>query len=675
MRALPCAACVIVAAWATVAVAEVVSVEVADRRDVADARAFGAAGVYEKLSGTLRFAVDPKAAANARITDLALAPTAADGRVAFAADFYLLKPKELGRGNGALLLEVSNRGRKGILPMLSHAAGSLDPTTAETLGDGFLLEQGFTLLWVGWQFDVPADPALLHLVAPTATDRGAPLAGLVRSDFVVREAGVHDQSLGDGDHVPYAVADPSSPENTLTVRDDPFGERQVVAREKWQFAGLEDGGKVVADRTRVYLADGFEPKRIYEVVYTAENPRLAGLGLAALRDAATRLKHEGAPELGIAAGALDRALAFGISQSGRVLRTFIYEGFNQDERQRRVLDGVLAHIAGGARGGFDKRFAQPSRSSTSYLYPNELFPFTNATQTDPVTGTTDGLLARTKPAFLPKIFFTNSSNEYWRASAALTHLTADGERDLAPGDETRIYLFASTQHGPAAFPPRPGAGRLPGNPNSYAWFLRALLLKLDDWVAHGTSPPPSRYPTLALHTLVERDALAFPAIPGVAVPREVRAIRRLDFGPRFASEGVSTIEPPRVGAAYRMLLPQVDADGNDRDGLRSPELDVPLATYTGWNLYDPRLGRDDELVSLQGGFVPLPRDAAERERSGDPRRAILERYRDRSEYLARIAASAAALADSGYVRAADIEAILRDAGVRWDALVEDAGPR
>ena len=202
----------------------------------------------------------------------------------------------------------------------------------------------------------------------------------------------------------------------MTVRDEPLGARQTIPRGDWQFARVDGSGNVVADPTRVYLASGFTPKRIYEVVYTAANPPLAGLGLAAIRDAVTRLKHEGAPELGLDAGAFDRALAFGISQSGRVLRTFLYEGFNEDERHRRVFDGVLAHIAGGARGGFNVRFAQPSRSSSSYLYPNEVYPFTDAVQTDAVSGVSDGLLMRVAPAFVPKIFYTNSSNEYWRGS-------------------------------------------------------------------------------------------------------------------------------------------------------------------------------------------------------------------------------------------------------------------
>jgi hypothetical protein len=465
----------------------------------------------------------------------------------------------------------------------------------------------------------------------------------------------------------------------LTVRDTPLGERETIPREQWQFARVDGSGNVVPDPTRIYLASGFTPKRIYEVVYTAENPPLAGLGLAAIRDAVAQLKNEGAPELGIGEESFDRALAFGISQSGRLLRQFLYDGFNADERARRVFDGVLSHIAGGARGSFNVRFAQPSRSSSSYLYPNEVFPFSDGPQTDRVSGplVTDGLLVGLPPDSIPKIFYTNSSNEYWRGSAALTHVTVDRRTDLFPIPTTRIYHFAGTQHGPAAFPPRVGDGRLPGNPNAYSWFMRSLLLKLDAWVARGVQPPASVYPTLADNTLVERSALRFPAIPGVAIPRAPSGPVRLYFGPGLTrgGNGVATIEPPNVGQPFLVLLPQVDADGNELAGLRSPELAVPLATYTGWQLYKPELGRPDELVSLQGSFVPFPLDRAERVRTGDPRRSILERYPNRQSYLALVEQIAKFLAADGYLRAEDLPQIVAQAGERWRVLVDERAQR
>jgi hypothetical protein len=643
--------------------AEVVRIEVLDRAPVAAGAAFGATGAYERLAGKIHFAVDPHAAANAAVADIAFAPANAEGRVQFAADFYLLKPAIARRGNGTLLFEVANRGGKGILPMLNHGTRDLDPITSAALGDGFLLQRGYTLLWVGWQHDVPAGPNLLHVYPP----RAAGVAGLVRSNFVVRQPAA-DHGLGDGDHAAYPVADPASPRNALTVRDAPLAERRVVPRSEWTFGRAENAGStgVIADLERVQLTGGFQPRQIYEVTYEARDPPLAGLGLVAIRDAVARLKYTGDTALGIAADALPRALAFGISQSGRLLRTFLHDGFNTDERGRQVFDGLLVHIAGGARGSFNVRFAQPSRSSASYLYPNEIFPFTDAAQTDPVTGATGGLLANIDAAALPKIFYTNSANEYWRGSAALTHVSVDGRRDFAPPPTSRIYLFAGAQHTPAPFPPRVGAGRLPSNPLDYSWFLRALLVALDAWVKDDTAPPPSRYPTRAAQTLVERADLAFPLLPDVEVPA-AQPVVRLDFGPDFAARRV-TREPPTAGAPYPFLVPQVDADGNELGGLKLPALAAPLATYTGWNLYAPDNGRPGELVSLQGSYVPLAADRAARERSGDPRPSIAERYRDRDHYLALVAERAQPLIATGHLLAADLAEIVRQAGEHWDHL-------
>jgi hypothetical protein len=656
---------------AAAATAEVVGVEIVSLGDLADGAAYGPTGSFEKLAGKLHFSVDPQAAANRMVADLGYAPTNAENRVEFSADFYLIKPKAAERGNGTLLLEVSNRGSKGILPMLNHADRNLDPTTAAALGDGFLLTRGYTLLWVGWQLDPPTDPSLLHVYPPAATDGAGPLRGIVRSDFVVRER-VFDHSLGDGAHIAYPVADADSPNNTLTVRSLPHDAPSTIARSQWSFARVAgpSGGDIVADPTRVYLKDGFEPHKIYEVVYEAHNPPVAGLGLVAIRDAVARLKYEGLDELGIAGDSLERAIAFGISQSGRVLRTFLYEGFNADERQRKVFDGVMAHIAGGARGGFNLRFAQPARSSASYLHPNEVFPFTDTVQTDPVSGVADGLLARSGATkTTPKIFYTNSSNEYWRGSAALTHISADGARDLEPIDTTRIYLFAGTQHTPAAFPARRSNGQLANNPHDYTWFLRALVVRMNDWIADRGSPPPSRYPTLAEHTLVARSDLRFPALPGTIVPARLVPVHRLDYGPQFATRGVITNQPPIIGAPFPLLLPQVDSDGNEIAGLRSPALAAPLATYTGWSLYAADFGPTDELASLQGSYIPLAVDRAQRELIRDPRPSIDQRYRNLDHYLELIAQHAEPLIAQGYLLAEDLPGILRQAEQHWEQLV------
>src|SRR5262245_4078708 len=393
--------------------AEVVRIDVQARSDVAGGQSFGAAGPYEKLSGKIFFAADPSLPANRIVTDVDKAPRNASGNVEFSSDFFLLKPKRIERGNGAVLYEVSNRGGKGMLGFFNHASGSLDPSSTADMGDGFLMKQGFTLLWVGWQFDPPQRPGLVRLYAPIASDNGKPIRGLVRSDFVVTEKEL-DHSLADRDHAAYPVLDPDSPDNVMTVRDSAEGARRIVPRDQWSFGRSEEGRKV-ADSTRVYLNAKFEPGKIYEVVYTAQNPPVVGLGPAAIRDVISMLKYKSADAWSIPASAITRALAFGVSQSGRFLRTYLYYGFNRDESNRKVFDGVIAHVAGAGRGSFNHRFAQPSRDGHPYLnffYPTDIFPFTDLPERDPETGVTDGLLTHaTPPELLPKVFYTNAEYE------------------------------------------------------------------------------------------------------------------------------------------------------------------------------------------------------------------------------------------------------------------------
>jgi hypothetical protein len=642
------------------AAAEVVRFEVTSRSDVLGGRSFGSTGGYETLAGRIYFGVDPANPVNQIVTDLDKAPRNAGGRVEFSSDFYLIKPKDPARGNGTLLYEVSNRGGKGMIGFFNLAQGSTAPATDAQFGDGFLLEQGFTLLWVGWQFDVPQRPELMRVFAPIAREADLRrIRGLVRSDFVVAET-ARQASLADRSHVPYKVADPNDAASVLTVRDSVEGTRRVIPRGEWQFT--DDGGGV-------RMAAGFEPKKIYEVVYTAEDPAVVGVGPAAIRDTVSRLKYGSAPDLGLATGSLKRAIAFGISQSGRFLRTFLYYGFNEDESNRKVFDGVMPHVAGAGRGSFNHRFAQPSRDGHPYInffYPTDIFPFTDAPQRDPETGITDGLLSRTKAALQPKIFYTNSSYEYWGRAASLFHTTLDGRADVDLPSNVRGYLLAAGQHGVAAFPPSRTIGQQMNNPLDYRWVMRTLLVAMNRWITDGTEPPPSALPRVDRGTLVTPPQLSFPRIPSVTVATTPHKAYRMDYGPEFATKGIVSKEPPVRGSAFAILVPQVDQDGNEVAGVRVPELAVPLATYTGWNLFNERSGPTNVVSSMQGSFVPLARTRADRERSGDPRRAVDERYSSADDYLARITRAATDLAGQGYLLRADIPRIVDQARQRWE---------
>ena len=654
--------------------ADVVRIEVDARHDVADGRAWGLAGGYEALSGLVHFEVDPDNPANRIVTDIALAPRNERGRIEFRSNFFLLKPTDAARGNGAVLYEVSNRGGKGMLGYFNNAAGSRDPRSAAEMGDGFLLEHGFSLLWLGWQFDVPLRDGQMRLHTPVATDGGAPVTGLVRSEVVVTER-VFDRSLADRSHIAYAVADPDDPANVMTVRDGVGQPRRVVPRSRWRFARLGEDGEVVADPTRVYLEGGFEPHKLYDVVYVAQDPALVGLGPAAVRDMISRLKYGASPELGLSAGAIDRAIAWGVSQSGRFLRTFLYHGYNADEQGRRAFDGVMSHVAGAGRGSFNHRFAQPSRDGHPFLnklYPSDIFPFTDVVQHDPETDMRDGLLAGIQPGHLPKVFYTNSSYEYWGRAASLVHTTLDGSADAPLMDNVRIYSFAGGQHGPGRFPPRRTSGQQPSNPNDYSWFLRPLLLAMDRWTADEAAlPPASVYPRIADGDLVAWDAVGFPELPGVGQPAEPHLAYRAVYGPEFRTRGVAAVQPPEVLSAFPILVPAVDADGNETGGLMMPEVTAPLATYTGWNLFREGAGPTDVLSSMQGSYIPFPLTAEDRARTGDPRRSIEERYGGRAAWLGRVTEAALALVDQGYLLAEDLAPILTQAGRHWDYLMEE----
>jgi len=647
--------------------AEVVRIEVKSRADVLGGKTFGASGAYEKISGKIYFTVDPRNSANRIVADIDKAPKNAGGKIEFSSDFYMIKPKDVSHGNGTVLYEVSNRGNKGMVGFFNRDAGSsLDPQAVSDFGDGFLMEQGFTLLWVGWQFDAPARDGMLRVYVPTAREAdGRPVQGLVRSDFSVTQRST-ESALSD---TTYAVVDPKDPANVLTVRDSVESARRTIPRDQWEFNAAANG---------IRMAQGFEPGKIYEVVYKSQDPPIAGLGPAAVRDAVSKLKYGSAPELSLGQGSVKRAIAFGISQSGRFLRTYLYYGFNEDESHRKVFDGVMSHVAGGGRGSFDNRFALPGRTAgpfSSFFYPVDIFPFTDVEQLDPETGRRDGLLTHNmKSEFMPKVMYTNSSHEYWGRAASLFTTTIDGKEDAPMMANVRAYLYTGGNHGVAAFPPARGVGQQLNNPMDYRWAARKLLVSLNRWIVDGVEPPPSAYPRVSDGTLVAPEKIKFPKLPGLTAPGPVNIHKayRVDYGPDFVAKGIISQEPPKVKSPFPMLVPQVDSDGNDIPGIRMPEVSVPLATYLGWNFFNERSGPTSELASLTGSMIPFARTRSERERASDPRPSIEERYKDREQYLSMVSKSANDLADKGYVMKEDVPRIVQQAGSRWDWVMSNS---
>jgi hypothetical protein len=645
--------------------ARVLRVEVASRTDVLGGKEFGSAGTYERITGRVYFSLAVSNPHNQRIVDLGNAVSVKNGEVEFSSDFMAVRPKDAHKGNGSLLLEVPNRGRSRIIAVVDGG----DWDVANDAGDAWLLRNGFTIVSLGWQWDAAGTDAL-RFFAPVAKENGETIAGLLRGDLmpskVMPEIPLGHLILGNIGGSEYPVAAPDDPRNTLTVRDSRNSQRTVIQRTEWQFAQTVDGKLIPSDR-HIHLNSGFQPGKIYEYVYVVQDPVVAGGGFAAIRDFASYAKHDSSALTPAA-----RVYGEGISQNGRFLRDFLYQGFNADEEGRIALDGVLAHVAGAGRGSFNYRFAQPSRDAqptSSIFFPTDIFPFTDQPEKDPVTGDTAGLLDRAlADKDVPKIFFSNTSYEYWGRAAALIHTSADGRQDAPLSDHVRIYHFTGLQHFSGPFPPEKGNGDLlgqqPQSPLPVKYFWRAMIANMDAWVRNNILPPASSYPKIADGTLVPLREYALPAIPGVNQPHEANEAWHLDFGPNWQA-GILSTQPPKVGEPFPILVPQADADGNERDGVRLPEITVPLATYTGWNLRDPSIGAPDQRVSFEASYLPFPKTAADRQKSGDPRKSIAERYSSHDEYMKRYTSALDDLVKQRWILPEDRDAVRSRGEQEW----------
>ena len=654
-------------AFASDAQARLVSLSIERREVVLDGRAFGLAGPYEKLVGTAHFAVDPDLPQNQIIVDLKLAPRNVHGEVEFSSDFYLLKPVDPSRSNGRLFYEAGNRGSKRILQIFQKASRSADPTTGGEFGDGVLMSRGFSFLWMGWQWDVP--DGRMRMSMPVAVNDGQPITGLVRGNFV---GPVGSTALvADRGHRAYSVVNPASDEHVMTVKSLSTDPPTVVPRDRWRFT--EPG--------TVELDGGFVPGQIYDVVYLSEGPRVIGSGLAGTRDIVSFFKYEEGDANPLPN--TEYALGWGVSQTGRFLRHFLYQGFNEDESGRQVFDGVFDQVGGAGRGSFNHRFGQASRDALqhfNFLFPVDMFPFADTTLTDPLTGVTDGLLRRaSNSGTVPKIFHLLTNSEYFNRAGSLIHTDPTGVRDVAPPDTSRIYMVSSGPHIVGQFPPAPNPsasflGQASMNPLVYAPVIRALFDALDAWVVDDREPPPSRYPRLADKTLTPPPETGWPEGTGARLPQSPLTALRLDFGPNWSS-GIVSNEPPLIGDPFVQLVPAVDANGNDRAGIRLPEIEVPLATQTGWNYRHPNIGAADRLSSEIGSYFPFARTAAEREQNNDARLSIAERYRDKSDYLGRVTEAALHLVEERYLLATDLPEVIQRAGNHYDWAVAETTTR
>ncbi len=634
---LPLLLVLMIAAPAT---AEVIRVVITSREPFAD-DVQGKVGPYERIRGRVVYALDPTLDANAHIVDLELAPTNGEGRVELYGDLEILAPRDLSLAQPTVLYDVNNRGRR-----LWGA-------------EAFFLRHGYVTVSSGWIAEVPVGPRLLRLEAPVAHDDGVPVVGRVRAE-IVTDVATDRVSLSDRNQLAYEPVLSELVNATLTKRLHEADAPQSIPRAEWNVVVVdgphEEGSGLIEGA--VELAGGFEPGWIYELVYTARGSVVQGAGFAAMRDVVSFLKHDRTDMNPLRQANGDpvatRVIGEGRSQSGRALRMFLYEGFNADEHGRRVFDGAMPVIAGGGQGFFNHRFASPTRTATQHdghLYPVDVFPFAYGDATDPFTGRTDGILRRARAAnVLPKVMHLDTSSEYWHRNASLVVTDPTGERDLDVPDDARVYVFGGAQHSPATRPS--DRGQLQPNPTNYRPFQEALFVALDRWITDGTAPPESVYPTIADGTLRgwEAEAVGWTPIPGVEYPSVIQQAEHLEYGDAFDADRRIDHHPPRrTGQRYRVRVPGLDADNNERGVLRMPAVEVPVATYTSWNLRHPAIGAADELLGLTGGYVPFPKTAGDRKAHADPRRAVDERYAGFDDYIARYEAAARHLVRDGYL--------------------------
>jgi hypothetical protein len=559
-------------------------------RPLEGGKRFGDAGPYEELIGEAEFAVRPEHALNAMIADLQLAPRDTGGCVSFSADLRILRPVEPDRGNRGLFLDVVNRGMS-IFPRMLEP-GPMGPSTGIT--EGFLLQRGFTVVTCGWQHDVPRGNGRFGLTAPEALVDGQRLSGEVST---IRTIDAPTDSLAlDSTYLPLDAS-----KGRLVELDEPSGSGREIPRGSWHF---REG------RDEIRYADGFVPGKTYQVSYLAVGAPVTGIGLLAMRDIVAHLR---------AAQNLRFAIALGASQTGRLLRQFVHLGLCESEDGALVLDGALSIAAGARTTDANRRFGQPSSQDPT----PPVFPFTDIVQTDPTSGRTDGLLRRAiVRSRVPRVIHMNTSSEYCassayvHASAALSHLSADGQADVEVPEDVRIYLCASTQHAPSALPLGTGdvleRGVYPPNTIDYKPFVRAAVDNLTAWIIGTAEAPPSRYP-------------------------------------RFDD-----------GTLGRDLRPTTDADGNEVGGLRHPDVSVPLGTYTGRNPRRSVTRGARLLLRATGSTLPFSPET------------IHARYANRDTFLTEVRSAAETLAAERYMLPGDVAGVVGASAARWDEFITRA---
>lgn len=642
----------------------------------AEGMPFGDAGAYEFWEGQAQYFVNTADAHNAGIVDLGLAPPDADGLVRFSGDVQMLRPADWSRGSRRVFFDWGNRGNKRCLQYFNDAVASNTPLTRAHAGNGYLMRRGHAVVWGAWQGDLLPGNGRLVLDLPVATQGGAPVRGPVRVEFI-GQAGISTFPLGVYTSTwRHPAVSLDNAHATLTKRRYPWDARVEIPRSEWCFGrdeggmGLEVFGRdtiVDPSRTHIHLPAGFQPGWIYELVYEGEAPKVLGLGHAAVRDLVSHLRWDAETPL----PGVEKVYGWGRSQTGRAIRDYLYHGFNESLDGRRVFDGLMPHVAGAGRlfaGRFGNLTVPAGQQYEDHFNPADRFPFSFAETTDHLTGRTDAILKR--PATDPLVMHSQTATEYWQRRGSLVHTDTRGN-DLPQPENVRVYHWCGSQHAasPLMGAPKHGQCQQLENVIWTSMLFRALLDAMDAWATNGTLPPESRMPRRSNGTALTfaEWRKQFPQIPGVALPQSPSEFALLDFGPEFDRTGIITQEPPVVAdrAGYAVLLPAVDADGNELGGVRAPMVAAPLATYTGWNLR-ARGFAPGALHEYTGATIPFPETEEERAATGDPRPSIQARYGNQAGYVKAIMAAAEQLVAERLMLAEDLPRV-EAAAANWHA--------
>lgn len=645
--------------------ADLTRLELTSRETLADA---AVEFTYERVEGVAYFTLDPADPANAAIVDIQYAPRNQAGLVEYSADFRLLIP-DAAIANGGLLYNVNNRGGAQVPPEsgLDHPLSAL----------------GFTYLVTGWINELTPGQGRILLHAPIVGTSAAPITGEVRYEIIVGEPSSAENIAGGG-HLAYTPTAAGAESATLTHRLYPDDPRIPVERSQFRLDVQPEAGRNQQVIT-LSLDGGFEPGRIYELKYEAQDPVLAGAGMAGIRDMVSIMRYDGAGNAVLAPlnlPPINHTVAWGNSQSGRLLRQFMYDGFNADLDGRIVFDGVIPVIAGSGFGMFNNRFAMPTRTNgqeSNQLYPNDLFPFTYGESTDPFTGRTDGILNKARASnTVPKVMHIQTSNEYWLRGGSLPHTNPQGTEDAVLPAEVRFYTIGGSQHGSGNGRPRAASStQLPPNPNMWSPFADSLLVAMHEWVANGVEPPVSRYPRIADGTLVAShvdgriNGAAWNRLNGVTHPEQIYVVGLADWGDRWWQQRIIDKHPVGTEQYYNPLVPAVNMDNNDfpESTILPPLTQVPLATFVPWNLRAEATGAPKSLARLSGGYIPFPANTAAAVQSRDPRNSIAGLYNSFDDYLQQYEAATDQLIAAGYLLPGFKEtlmAIARDNGAMFE---------